>query len=96
MPAARRPRLIVPQFLPSEQREVWWAGTKVGYHCGYNALNAEGRQVPEAPKDMAPRDRQVWWMGYRTAHPFGFQDYREGLPFTEPPAEHEHVWPEDE
>lgn len=95
MSAARaEPRLVAPTLLPAPHQEVWWAGAKAGYDCGFYAL--QGRKVPLAPEDLTSPEKQVWWMGYRTAHPYGFQDMREGLPFTEPPAQPEHIWPEDE
>lgn len=94
MPAASRPRLVLPHLLAPALHPRWWEGAKAGYRQGFNAL--KDQDLPKPPGECSPGEKQVWWMGYRSAHGFGFKDMQEGLPFTEPPAQPEHIWPEDE
>lgn len=90
-----RPRLVVPSLLREGLQPRWWEGTRAGYDQGYHALDPD-RELPKPPGQYTPEEKTIWWMGYRTAHPFGYKDRQEGLGFHEPPAQPEHVWPEDE
>ncbi|HET7111697.1 MAG TPA: hypothetical protein VFI41_12565 [Gemmatimonadales bacterium] len=95
MPAARRPRLVVPGLLPERVQPRWWEGTQAGYDQGYHALDPN-QPLPKPPTTFTAEEKTVWWMGYRTAHPLGFRDRQEGLPLTLPPDQPEHIWPDDE